>query len=219
MTHSILCRRDRCCATLRLIQRDGQRLLELCLNGKTAFGCGNGQRIRLGLFFSQRYIGTRDFPARECAGLCRLKLQFRAGHGLDHIATGIFAAVDRYLAGAFNADSALAGVIQHDLRLLYIAVDIRDGERNLLPRTGAIRFKCDQLIIAAGTGIRQHYIIRKIQFRSFGIAADIKSPYSHIQVRICSRPRILCRNDRHDQLFVFVIVPTRKVRRSVLDSG
>ena len=217
MAHDILCRRDRCLAAFCLIQRDGQRLLKLCLNDKVAFGCGNGQRICLGLFRSQRHAG--DFPARECAGFCRLKLQFRAGHGLDHIAIGIFAAVDRYLTGAFNADSALAGVIQHDLRLLYIAVDIRDGERDLLPRVGAIRFKCDQLIIAAGTGICQHYIIRKFQLRSFGIAADIKSPYSHIQIRICSRPRILCRNDRHDQFFVFVIVPTRKIRRSVLDSG
>ena len=170
---------DRCLAAFRLIQRDSQCLLELCLNSKAAFGCGNGQRICLGLFFSQRYIGTRDFPACECAGLCRLKLQFRAGHGLDHIAIGIFAAVDRYLTGAFNADSALAGVIQHDLRLLYFAVDIRDGEGDLLPRVGAVRFEGDVLII--GTVAVAHFHIRgKAQRRSLGIAAGCKFPYGHI---------------------------------------
>ena len=153
--------------------------LELCLNGKAAFRCGNGQRIRLGLLLSQRYIGTRDFPACECTGLCRLKFQFRAGHGLDHIAIGIFAAVDRYLTGAFNTDSALAGVIQHDLRLLYIAVDIRDGEGDLLPRVGAVRFEGDVLII--GTAAVAHFHIRgKAQRRSLGIAAGCKFPYGHI---------------------------------------
>ena len=185
--------------------------MELCLNSKAAFGCGNGQRICLGLFLSQRHAG--DFPACECAGLCRLKLQFRAGHGLDHIAIGIFAAVDRYLTGAFNADSALAGVIQHDLRLLYIAVDIRDGEGNLFPRVGAVRFEGDVLIIGT-VAVAHFHILGKVQRRSLGIAAGCKFPYAHIQVRICNRPRILCGNDRHDKLIILVIVPTRNLRFS-----
>ena len=177
--------------------------LELCLNGKVAFGCANGQRIRLGLLLCQRHTG--DFPARECA-VCCLKLQICVGHGLDHIAIGIFAAVDRYLASAFNADSTLAGVIQHDLRLLYIAVGILDGEGDLLPRTDAIRFKGNGFI--TGIGVFHNHIRRKVQRRSLGIAAGCKFPYTHIQVRICNRPRILFRSDRHDQHIILIVVPT-----------
>ena len=187
--------------------------MELCLNGKAAFGCGNGQRICLGLFFSQRYIGTRDFPACECAGLCRLKLQFRAGHGLDHIAIGIFAAVDRYLTGAFNADSALAGVIQHDLRLLYIAVDIRDGEGNLFPRVGTVRLELDVLNTLTA-GITYFHIVRKGQLRTIGITSSAALQYWHIQICIFGRPWILCGNDRHNKIIILVIVPTRNRRFS-----
>ena len=59
------------------------------------------------------------------------------------------------------------------------AVDIRDGEGDLLPRVGAVRFEGDVLII--GTAAVAHFHIRgKAQRRSLGIAAGWKFPYGHI---------------------------------------
>ena len=142
-----------------------------------------------------------------------MKLQFRAGHGLDHIAIGIFAAVDRYLTGAFNADSALAGVIQHDLRLLYIAVDIRDGEVDLLPRVGAVRLELD-VLNTLDVGITYFHIIRKGQLRASGIARSAALQYWHIQICIFRLSWILCGNNRHDKIIILVIVPTRNRRFS-----